>query len=426
MRRIMLVLTALSISFSALAQLSIEQCREMACRHYPEVAQYELIAKSEQYNLESASRNWIPQVSLSGQATWQNAVPSYPEQLKQMLEMQGVSIPGLSKDQYRLGVDVNQTIWDGGLSKANKALAKAEAAEQRISSDVSIYSVEERVNSLFFSILLLDENIAAMMSKQELLDANYRKLESMYKSGAALKSDLDMVKVEQLSLSQSIEQAEASRSGFVDMLELFIGEKLDGRSLEKPQMPLFADYETRRPELQLLDARISRLDAQEQLLAASLTPKMSFFAQGYYGNPGLDMFKSMTSREWSWNAILGVRMQWNVSSFFTYGADKRKIENSRRAIAVQRDVFSFNTGLQTVSQDKEITRMQKALDSDREIVGLRSGIRRTAESQRLNGVIDTATLLQRITEESAAIIAMNIHEIELLKTAYELKHTINQ
>lgn len=426
MRKAALIWAALAACVTAHAQLTLEQCQQLSREHYPEIAQYDLVAQSEQYNIESASRSWIPQISLSAQATWQNAVSSYPEQLKQMLQAQGVSTPGLAQDQYKVALDISQTIWDGGLSKAGKAVAKAEAAEKRLSTDVSIYSIEERINSLFFSILLLDENLSTLTDKKELLDANYSKLESMYRNGSVLKSDLDLVKVEQLSLGQAIEQAEASRSSFAAMLEMFIGEQIGDRTLEKPRMTLVPDIENKRPELQLLDAKNACLDAKEQLLGASLTPKFAFFAQGFYGNPGLDMFKSMTTRDWSWNAILGVRMQWDISSFFTYGADRRKLENARQALSVQRDVFNFNSNLQTGRQNGEIVRMLKALDSDNEIVELRSGIRRIAESQRQNGVIDTATLLQRITEESAAIASRNVHEIELLKTVYELKHTVNR
>jgi hypothetical protein len=138
------------------------------------------------------------------------------------------------------------------------------------------------------------------------------------------------------------------------------------------------------------------------------------------------MFKSMTTREWSWNAILGLRMQWNISAFFTRGTDLKRLENARTALKVQREVFTFNSNLQKSQQNGEIARMRKALEGDDQIVELRTNIRCTAESQRGNGVIDTATLLQRISDEAVARNTRSIHEIELLKTIYELKHTVNQ
>lgn len=407
------------------AQLTLEECQKKAREHYPEVAQYDLIAQSEEYGIATASRSWIPQVSLSGQATWQNAVATFPEKFSEMVAaMGGAPMKGMAKDQYRVALDVNQVIWDGGVSKQSKEVAKAEAAEKRLASDTNIYALEERVNGLFFGILLLDENYKTAQSSLELLDANCRKLESMYNNGAVLKSDVDLVKVEMISLEQGMEQNRASRDYFKTMLELFIGEEV--KDLVKPAEAITPMTGNNRPELGLLDAKMATLDAQSGLLKTSLTPKVSIFAQSFYGNPGLDMFKAMQSRDWTMNAILGVRMQWNASALFTYATDKKKLENGRNMLAVQKQVFEFNSSLQTAQQNGEIARMRKSLDSDRQIVDLRGNIRRTAESQFDHGTIDTATLLKRIAEETAAINNLNIHEIELLKTEYELRHTVNQ
>ncbi len=422
----LLTFLLLLVPFVANAQLTLEQCQLRAREHYPEVAQYDLITQSEQYNVSNASRSWIPQIVFSGQAAWQSAVASFPDKLKEMLERQGLDMPGIPQDQYKIALDVNQAIWDGGTSRAHRKLARAEAAEQRLGSDVSIYSLEERINSIFFGILLLDENYATAQSRQELLNANYARLESMHRNGVALQSDLDLIKVEQLTLEQQIAQNRASRANFVIMLEMFMGENLGDRKLVKPQEVTVSLLQNNRPEIGLIDAKIAGIDARQGLLNTSVTPKFYFFAQGFYGNPGLDMFKSMTSREWSWNAILGVRMQWNISALFTRGTDLKRLENARSALNVQRDIFTFNSSLQTSRQTGEIARMRKALEGDDQIVALRTNIRCTAESQREKGVIDTATLLQRISDEAVARNTRSIHEIELLKTICELKHTVNQ
>jgi outer membrane protein TolC len=195
-----------------------------------------------------------------------------------MLEVQGLNMPGIPQDQYKIALDVNQAIWDGGTSRANRKLARAEAAEQRLSSDVSIYSLEERINSIFFGILLLDENYATAQSRQELLNANYAKLESMHRNGVALQSDLDLIKVEQLTLEQQIAQNRASRANFVTMLEMFIGETFGDRKLVKPQDVIVSALQNNRPEIGLIDAKIAGIDAKQGLLNTSLTPKLYFFA----------------------------------------------------------------------------------------------------------------------------------------------------
>ena len=426
MKRILIMTAGLLLSLSAHAQLTLEECISKAKAHYPEVVQYNLIDASEQYNLDAASRGWIPQITLSGQATWQSAVARFPDQLKSMLEAQGMDIPGIAQDQYKVAVDVSQTIWDGGVSAARKKVAAAEAAEQRLSSDVSIYALQDRIGSLFFGILLLDQNYEALLARKALLDANLSRLEALHREGVALESDLDLLRVEQLSLGQQLQQNRSSRDNYAAMLSIFMGEDLGDRYLVKPQQVIVPTGVNNRPELQLIDAKIAGLDARKALLDASVTPKINFFAQGYYGNPGLDMFQAMTSRNWTWNAYLGVRMQWNMNLLFNRKADLRQLETTRGMLTAQRETFSFNSGIKTTQQTGEIRRIQSALQSDEEIVRLRGRVRQTAESQRENGVIDTATLLQRITEESLAITARNAHEIELLKAMYDLKFQVNQ
>ena len=426
MKRMLIMTAGLLLSLTAYAQLTLEDCISKAKAHYPEIAQYDLVDASEQYNLEAASRGWIPQITLSGQATWQSAVTSFPDQLKRMLEAQGMDFPGIAKDQYKVAVDVSQTIWDGGVSAAQKKMAAAEASEQRLSSDVSIYALQDRISSLFFGILLLDQNYEALLARKALLEANMSRLEALRREGAALESDLDLLRVEQLSLGQQLEQNRSSRDNYAAMLSIFMGEEVGNRYLIKPQQVIVPAGINNRPELQLLDAKIAGVEAKKALLDASVTPKINFFAQGYYGNPGLNMFQAMTSRDWTWNAYLGVRIQWNVNALFNRKSDLRQLETTRGMLTVQRETFSFNSSLQTTQQAGEIQRILLALQSDEEIVRLRGRIRQTAESQREKGVIDTATLLQRITEESLAVTARNAHEIELLKAMYDLKIQVNQ
>lgn len=87
--------------------------------------------QTEEYTLSNARREWLPQLSLSAQATWQTAVPAFPDALTGMLTQYGVGMPGMNKDQYKVQLEVTQTIWDGGKSAADKRIAEAEAAEQR-------------------------------------------------------------------------------------------------------------------------------------------------------------------------------------------------------------------------------------------------------------------------------------------------------
>ena len=425
MKRILLFLFIIQTVFVSQSQ-SLEECRRLARERYPEIKQYDLISETEQYDLSNAKRAWIPQVVLSGQATYQSATPTYPDVFNAMLAANGVEMSGVRKDQYKLAVDVSQNIWDGGQSKANRELAQSEAAEQRSRVDVALYDLQSRVDNIYFGILLLDERVAQTETLIEVLESNLNRMRVYYNNGVAMQSDVDAVEAELLTARQTLGQVEASRTIYRKILEVFIGQKLTDEKLQRPEMTDVVDRNSARPELALFDAQNERLNAQRNAINVSLMPRFSAFAQGYYGYPGLDMFKSMLSSEWTLNALVGVRMSWNVGAFYTKNNNLNKLNIAEQQIAIQRDVFLFNTQLQTTQDDGEIVRLCTALDDDKRIVELRRSVRVAAESKLENGVIDATELLTKIADETTAILNQSTHEIELLQAIYRLKTTLNQ
>ena len=425
MKQFFLTLFAVVCTAASSGQ-SLEECRHLAREHYPEIRQYDLIAQTEQYNLSNAARAWIPQVTLSGQATYQSATPTYPEAFNTILQANGIEMAGISRDQYKIAVDVSQHIWDGGKSKADKAIAEAEAEEQRSRVDVSLYDLQLRVDNLYFGILLLDERKAQTEALIAVLESNLARLQTYYKNGVAMQADVDAVEAELLTARQTLGQVESSRSSYRRMLEIFIGQPLSSEHLERPAMRELQSRTSARPELALFDAQENKLAAQRKAINSSVVPRFSAFAQGYYGYPGLDMFKSMVSSAWTPNAVVGIRMSWNIGAFYTKRNNLEKLNAAQKQIAVQRDVFLFNTQIQTTQDDGEIARLRKAIEDDSRIVELRRRVRMAAESQLENGVIDATDLLRKITDETSASLARSTHEIELLQATYRLKTTLNQ
>lgn len=426
MKRIFLFCSCLLTAYVAGAQPTLDECRRLAREHYPEIRQYDLIRQTKEYTLSNANKSWIPQVAFAAQATWQTAVPTLPDALTGMLSQQGVAIPGINKDQYKIALELNQTIWDGGKTKADKRIAEAEAEEQNRATDVDFHTLEGRVDNLYFGILLLDERVRQTRLTIELLRSNLEKMRSLQRNGVAMQTDADMVEAELLTVGQQLTQIEASRASYRQMLEIFIGKELGGQQLILPDTEQPVSYDNARPELALFDAKIEKLTAQEKLVKASTRPRFGLFAQGYYGYPGMDFFESMMSSDWSWNAMIGVKMSWNFGAYYTKKNSLNKLRTAKRQVDVQREVFLFNTQLQTTAENGDIARLRKALADDDRIVALRRSVREAAESKLRNGVIDTNDLLRKITEEATAATARSAREIELVKTIYELKHTINQ
>lgn len=426
MKRIALLCGCLLAGLSAGAQVTLDECRRLAREHYPEIRQYDLVRRTEEYTLSNARRAWLPQLSFAAQATWQTEVPSFPNALAGMLAQQGIDMPGMNKDQYKAALELNQTLWDGGKSEADKRIARAEAAEQARSTDVDLYALQGRVDNLFFGILLLDERIAQTRLTLDLLRSNLEKVRALQRNGVAMQSDADAVEAELLTVNQQLTQVTASRDSYRRMLEIFTGRPLGGERLERPDTSEPRSMESSRPELALFDATADKLTAQERLVKAATRPRFGLFAQGYYGYPGMDYFQSMMSPDWSWNAMAGVKMSWNFGAYYTRKNSLAKLRTAKEQVEMQREIFLFNTRLQTAEESGDIARLRKALADDDRIVALRRSVREAAESKLRNGVIDTDDLLRKITDEAAAATARSAREIELLKTIYELKHTINR
>lgn len=420
-----LLLTMMLAALTAVAQPSLDRCKLLAREHYPMVRQYGLIAQSREYTLSNAARAWLPQVSLSAQATYQSDVMRWPEEFESMLAMQGLDMPGLRKDQYKVQLDVQQTIWDGGKSRADRLMADGEAREAQMNVEVELYAVESRVEELYFGILLMQEQQRQIEEMVQRLQHSLDHVRTLAENGVAMPADADAVEVQLLTAGQNLAQVKARAQSFRRMLELFVGEPVGG-SLQVPVAIVPESYEPERPELGLLDAKLSLLQAREQMLDVALMPRVALFAQGYYGYPGLNMFENMMNSRWSLNGIVGVRMQWNISGLYTSQTSRKQVQNARESLALQRDVFTFNTRLKAEQEDAEIQRLRTALKDDDRIVELRSNVREAAEVRLQEGIIDTNDLLGKISEESAAKIARSTHEIELVKAIYDLKHTLNK
>jgi outer membrane protein TolC len=346
--------------------------------------------------------------------------------MQTLLQNMGTEMTGIRKDQYKIALDINQTIWDGGTSKAQKEIAKANAKEAQNQVDVTLYDLQQRVDNLYFGILLLDERYAQTKALISVLKSNLDRIKAYHKNGVAMQSDIDAVEAELLSAEQTMGQVEASRNSYRRMLEAFIGKKLTEEKLIRPEATEIINRTSARPELALFDAQIGKIEAQRKSIKNLGTPRFSAFAQGFYGYPGYDIFKNMTSADWSLNGIIGIRMQWNLTPFYTQKNNLDMLNVAQNQIEVQRETFLFNTQMQTTQDDGEIARLRKAITNDSRIVELRSSVRKAAESKMENGVIDATELLQKITEETNASLTKSTHEIELLQAIYRLKHTLNQ
>lgn len=409
------LLPGLILSAPVQAQVTIDRCMEMARENYPQIRQLNLIEEASHYEVASIAKSWLPHLSISGKAAYQSDVVEMP-----------FDIPGFSfdlpHDQYSLIGEISQTIWDGGVSGRQKEVAISGAQVQKEQVEVSLYSINERVEKIFLGILLYDGQLQQNSILEESLRRNARHAQACIENGTAYRSDLEMIQVNILNCEQQREELLQNRQAYVTMLEKLTGTSLEGKEFIVPDEEdgRLSGEEISRPEIGLYDAQIRQQDAMIRQLNAKISPKFSLSLQGGIGRPGLNILENTFQPYWT----AGVKMSWDIGALYTRKDEKRKLDAQMRKIESDRETFLFNTGLDAVQMRSEIDKAKALLEKDRKIIALRESIRASGEEQYRNGVITMNDLMSRIDDEYNAKVAESIHRIQLLMAVYDLKNCL--
>lgn len=395
------------------AQMTIEKCMELARNNYPQISQLNLIDEAARYDISAISKSWLPHLNISGKATYQSDVVEMP------FDIPGFSF-NLPHDQYSFIGELSQTVWDGGTSRSQKNASAAGAEVQKRQLEVSLYSINERVENVYLGILLIDSQLRQNSILRKSLERNAGQTQARIDNGTAFKSDLDMVKVNMLNCDSQREELLADRAAYVRMLEKLTGTSLDGVELAVPDgnAVIPVPGAITRPELGLYDAQLLQTRASEQELNSRISPKFSLSLQGGIGRPGLNILENSFQPYYT----AGIRMSWDIGALYTRRNEKRKIDVQRRTIESDRETFIFNTGLSAIQMQGAIDKARVQLEKDSEIIELQSSIREAGEEQYRNGVISMTDLMSRIDDEYNARIMQSIHEIQLLMAIYDLKN----
>lgn len=398
------------------ASLSLTECYALARANYPLIKRMDLIGRSESYSLDNAAKAWLPQVNVSAQASYQSDVTKLPfDQEKISALIPGFEIPVLDKDQYRAVAEVNQMIWDGGGTRATKAVVRAEAEVSKSQLENDLYLLNDRVNQLYFGCLLQDELLEQNRLLLADLEVNLARVEAMERNGVANRSDWESLRVAQLEARQQRVGIEASRVAFRRMLAELIGLSADSLRLETPADPGLLSMTVARPELRYFEALENLSQTRERQLTAGWMPRVGAFVQGGYGRPGLDMLDV----DFAAYYVAGIRLTWNLGKLYTLANDHRKLATERREIEARRETFLLNTRLDLLNRQEEIRRLSEQLRDDEEIIELRTSVKEAAEAKLQNGVISVADLIREINAVDQARQAEAIRRLRRLMAIYD-------
>lgn len=393
--------------------LTLDSCLALANQNYPLIQQYTLIEKARDFSIANAQKGVLPQFNVSGQATYQSEVTKVP------VSLPNVNIPTIAKDQYRLYGELSQSITDLFTVKDQREYINTRSEIETQQTKVELYKLRERINSLFFGILVIDAQIQQTSLLKKDIQNGIAKANVAIANGVALKSTADNLKAELLKAEQRTIELSATRKGFTDMLALFTGIPIDENTiLEKPHLQMFTSA-INRPELRLFDLQKKSFEVQEALITAKNRPRISVFFQGGLGRPALNMLKPGLEGYY----IGGLRLNWNFAAFYTYKNEKKILDINRSAIDLQRETFLFNTSLALKQQHAEITKMQELIETDRSIVALRESVKHSTQQQLVYGTATTNDYLIALNAEDQARQSLILHQIQLLMTAYNIRTT---
>lgn len=387
--------------------LTLEQCYSAVITNDPLTRQRELVQQTGELTIASLDKNrWLPQASVNGQATWQSEVTKLP------IELPGVPIPQLSKDQYKLTADVSYTLYEGQQTALQKQVQRASTAVSLQQVAVEQNRLKDQINAYFLNSLLTDESTRLARIRLDELQNRIAKAEAGVRFGTVATVGVDVLRAEVLNTEQQLSQLAANRRGLRDQLAILTGLTLsDSTKLVIDENKTgVANLTLNRPEQKLFDAQRTLLDEQLRLTNNRLQPRLSAFAQGGAGRPALNFLNN----DFRGFFIGGLRLSWNLSSAYTLRNDRAVLALNREQVAVQQKVFDRNLSLQLRQQQTEIERVSALLEKDREISALRSKIRQTASVQLDNGTLAARDYTTELNAESQALLNQKTHELQLL------------
>lgn len=385
-------------------QVTLTDCQQWAREYHPLLEQQALYQQMTELKLENIRINYLPQVGLNAQATYQSDVTEIG------LSLPSVNIPEVAKDQYKLYLDVKQNIWDGGLTRANELLEKAKEKTNQQGVEVELYKVKEQVNSLFFSTFLVQQNLDLLDKKQETLEARKKQMESALKNGTLLQSEQNQILAELVKIKQQKIELRSKRETMLSALAILTGKDLDDLQhlvIEPNEISLTG--ELNRPELGLFEKQTDVLAASSDLLQKKRNPKLFGFGQAGYGRPGLNMLND----EFDTFYLVGIGVNWSVFDWKSTRREREVIQLQQQLVSTQQHQFERQINIALDGEYRKIKQIQDLLERDRELIELQEQITKSAASKLENGTITASDYLQDLNAEMGARITFETHKVQL-------------
>lgn len=410
-------MTALILSPVAEAQktVSLKECWDRAAVASAIASEKDNYSNIWQLKDRNLLKGWLPTLDANGSVIYNSSVIDLKNALG-TIPVPGIAdaIKPMPHDQYKVTLDINQVIFDGGAIKSARKIEQTNLKLNEKQAETDLYKLRDQVTACYFTIILLEHQKQLLRTFLETLEKRMSAMQSALSNGMILKSDIDVLASEKIKLNQQIAETEIRREAYVNMLEDLTGTEIDsGTKLMIPDIPEELDAELSRPELELLELKKEQLTAGLEALKSSRMPKAFGFATFGYGNPpGNNFFKD----EFDTYYILGAGIKWNIFDWNKARNEKQIISIQQKIIEKRKEDLSDNLLRQLEVKNAEVKNLESLIKSDIELIDIRKRITSAAESKFENGTITATELLNEINSEQQAILNHEIHKINLAMT----------
>lgn len=388
-----------------MAQTTVEldSCYLWARENYPNLKQSEFWKEITTLKLANHETTYLPQLSLNGQITYQSETTELP------VSVPGINISPVSKDRYNAYAELQQSIWDGGITKSNRALEEAILKSNLSQVEVELYKLHEQVALAFFTALITDQQKKVIDAQIKTLNEQLKLINSAIKNGAMEKPAALVLEAEILTLEQNLVELSAAKSSSTQILAVLTGKNSLEKSRFKYKNPT-AKFSSAflRPELQLFANQRNQLETQQSLLTKTRNPKLFGFGQVGYGKPGLNMLLN----EFKGYYLLGVGVSWNAFDWKNTSRQKQIVQLQQEMLQSQEQTFIQNLEILLVQQKEHISKIENLLENDKKMVSLRIDITKAAASKLENETITASDYIREVQAETVAKLNLELHLIQ--------------
>ena len=289
---------------------------------------------------------------------------------------------------------------------------------QQQSLEVNLATLNDRVSQVYFSILLLDEQLQQNETRKIDLQGTLDKANAALRNGTGFKSNIDELKAALINVNMAAIEFNANRRAFMNMLSLLIGQPIDKSTQIVLPASVVISPEVNRPELKLFDLQKITFDIQEKQLRADYTPKLSAFVQGAYGRPTLNIIENKFGPWW----FGGLRLSWSLTSLYTQKNNRSLLNINRQNLDIDKEIFLFNINVTLARQNADLQKYTDLIQQDDAVISLRGSVLKSARSQLDNGVITVHEYISQLNEENMAKQARIAHNLQLLQAQYKYKN----